>query len=201
MTVRNPKQIQKIHKFLTPPFTTEVAVTPDTLKFKKQTTIFSFSPFFLLEFWGYMTLRMLFVTKPHPFHKGGEWLGQKGLQEAAVVPWPDESPVEQAGLRCLWLALTAVSSSARGLVALGFAEGKFWEDFPLKLLFIFTFPHFCDLMNVVLIPESRRGEAVSFLLLGVLYGGQIVTPQLAQSKSCFALGEWDMALLCVWRKL
>jgi len=40
MAVMNPKQIQKIRKFLTPPFTTKVAVTPDILKFRKQTTIF-----------------------------------------------------------------------------------------------------------------------------------------------------------------
>lgn len=46
----NPKQIQKIHKFLTPPFTTEVAVTPDMLKDRKEITIFSFSPFFWLNF-------------------------------------------------------------------------------------------------------------------------------------------------------
>ena len=48
-------------------------------------------------------------------------------------------------------------------------------------------------MNVVLIPESREGEGISFLLLGVLYGGPVVTPELAQSKSCFALGKWRVA--------
>lgn len=77
MTVMNPKQIQKIHKFLTPPFTTEVAVTPDMLKDRKEITIFLFSPFFLVEFCGYVVLWM-------PFHKGGAWRGQEDVPDTGV---------------------------------------------------------------------------------------------------------------------
>lgn len=145
-----------------------------------------------------MALRMLFPAKPTLYPKGEYWWSQKEIQDRAGVLWPDESPVEQAGFRCLWLPLIAVSSSALGLVTWGFAEGKFSERIFLLNYFLYlSFPHFCDLMNVFLIPESGRREAVGFLLLG----DKLVTLELVQSNSCFTLGEWDVVLLCVWRKL
>lgn len=156
MTVMNPKQIKKIHKIWTPPFTTEVAVIPDVLKFRKQTTIFSFSALFCLHFVTIWPCGCFSWPTP-PFAQRRDMARPEGHSRPAVVLWPDESPVEQAGLRCLWLALIAVSSSALGLVALGFAEGKFSERISPSNYFLYLpFPHFCHLMNVALIAESRR---------------------------------------------
>jgi len=93
-----------------------------------------------------------------------------------------------AGLRCLSLPLIAGSSSALALLMLGSAEGKFSERiFPSNYFLYLPSPHFCHLMSVVLIPESRRGEAVSLWVSWVLCAGQTITPELARSKACFGV--------------
>lgn len=192
MTVMNPKQIQKNSQVFNCLIHNRGGCNSWYAKIQKANYyILIFSFFFCLNFVAIWSCRCFSWPNPTLFHKGEQWLGQKEIQDRAAVLWPDESPVEQAGLRCLWLPLIAVSSSALGLVTLDFAEGEFSErTFPSNYFLYLPFLCFCDLMSLVLIPESRRGEAGRFLLLGMLYGGQIVILGLVQDKSYLVNGIW-----------
>lgn len=126
------QHIKNLHKFLSPFHSRSGCNSRDAKIQKANYYILIFSVWILWQPCG------CFLGPTPPFSQGRGW-------------WA-VSPVVQAGLRGLQLALTAGSSSTLGLAVLGLAEVKFSERISPSNCFLYpTFPHFSDLINVVLI--------------------------------------------------